>query len=64
MSSCCAGACAVNGLDAFPSVNGPFGPGIPDDQFGGPAPDDEHLTGVILRLNEDGSTPSDNPFTG
>jgi len=45
-------------------VNGPFGPGIPDDQFGGPAPDDEHLTGVVLRLNEDGSTPSDNPFIG
>jgi len=34
----------------------------PDDQFGGPAPDDAHLTGVILRLNDDGSTPEDNPF--
>lgn len=34
----------------------------PDDQFGGPAPDDAHLTGVILRLNDDGSTPVDNPF--
>jgi aldose sugar dehydrogenase len=43
-------------------VNGPFGPGIPDDQFGGPAPDDAHLTGSILRLNDDGSTPTDNPF--
>lgn len=42
--------------------NGPFGPGIPDDQFGGPEPDDAHLTGVILRLNGDGSTPDDNPF--
>ena len=42
--------------------DGPFGPGIPDDQFGGPAPDDAHLSGVILRLNEDGSTPTDNPF--
>jgi len=42
--------------------DGPFGPGIPDDQFGGPAPDPAHLTGVILRLNEDGSTPTDNPF--
>jgi aldose sugar dehydrogenase len=41
---------------------GPFGPGIPDDQFGGPAPDDEHRTGVIVRLNDDGSTPTDNPF--
>ena len=35
---------------------------VPDDQFGGPAPDDAHLTGVILRLNDDGSTPPDNPF--
>lgn len=34
----------------------------PDDQFGGPEPDDAHLTGVILRLNHDGSTPVDNPF--
>jgi glucose/arabinose dehydrogenase len=33
-----------------------------DDQFGGPQPDDAHLTGVILRLNSDGSAPSDNPF--
>jgi glucose/arabinose dehydrogenase len=45
-------------------VDGPFGPGIPDDQFGGPAPDDEHYTGVIIRLNDDGSTPADNPFAG
>ena len=35
---------------------------VPDDQFGGPQPDDAHLTGVILRLNDDGSTPTDNPF--
>jgi glucose/arabinose dehydrogenase len=34
----------------------------PDDQFGGPGPDDAHFTGVILRLNDDGSTPTDNPF--
>jgi aldose sugar dehydrogenase len=33
-----------------------------DDQFGGPEPDDAHLSGVILRLNDDGTTPSDNPF--
>jgi len=33
-----------------------------DDQFGGPEPDDAHFTGVILRLNDDGTTPSDNPF--
>ncbi|MBX6315658.1 MAG: TIGR03118 family protein, partial [Isosphaeraceae bacterium] len=43
-------------------VNGPFGPGQSDDQFGGPQPDDAHLTGVVLRLNPDGSAPSDNPF--
>ena len=35
---------------------------VPDDQFGGPEPDDAHLTGVVLRLNSDGSAPSDNPF--
>ena len=34
----------------------------PDDQFGGPQPDDAHLSGVFLRLNDDGSAPSDNPF--
>jgi aldose sugar dehydrogenase len=44
--------------------DGPFGPGQPDDQFGGPQPDNAHLTGVILRLSDDGSTPSDNPFFG
>jgi glucose/arabinose dehydrogenase len=33
-----------------------------DDTFGGPAPDNAHLTGVIVRLNDDGSTPADNPF--
>lgn len=43
-------------------VDGPFGSGIPDDQYGGPAPDDAHLTGVILRFNDDGTTPADNPF--
>ena len=42
--------------------DGPFGPGQDDDQFGGPEPDDAHLTGVILRLNDDGTTPNDNPF--
>lgn len=42
--------------------DGPLGPGQPDDQFGGPEPDDAHLSGVILRLNDDGSTPTDNPF--
>lgn len=42
--------------------NGPFPGGRPDDQFGGPAPDDAHLTGAILRLRDDGGTPADNPF--
>jgi aldose sugar dehydrogenase len=43
--------------------NGPFltAP-LVDDTFGGPMPDDAHLSGVILRLNDDGSTPVDNPF--
>lgn len=35
-----------------------------DDTFGGPAPDNAHLSGVILRLNDDGTAPSDNPFFG
>ena len=43
-------------------ADGPFGPGIPDDLFGGPEPDDAHFSGVIIRLNDDGSTPADNPF--
>src|SRR5215831_16754235 len=43
--------------------NGPFltAP-LVDDTFGGPAPDNAHLSGVILRFNDDGSTPTDNPF--
>jgi aldose sugar dehydrogenase len=43
-------------------VDGPFGPGQADDQFGGPEPDDAHLSGVVIRLNDDGTTPADNPF--
>src|SRR5262249_14708268 len=42
--------------------NGPLGPGIPDDEFGGPESDAAHMTGVVLRLNPDGTAPSDNPF--
>jgi glucose/arabinose dehydrogenase len=42
--------------------DGAFGEGIPDDQFGGPDTVNDHLTGVILRLNPDGTTPRDNPF--
>jgi glucose/arabinose dehydrogenase len=43
--------------------NGPFltAPQV-DDTFGGPQPDNAHFTGVILRLNDDGTTPADNPF--
>lgn len=33
---------------------------VPD----GPEPADMDLTGVILRLNDDGTTPADNPFAG
>lgn len=43
--------------------NGPFltAPQV-DDTFGGPEPDDAHFSGIIVRLNDDGTTPSDNPF--
>ncbi|MEP6740948.1 MAG: choice-of-anchor V domain-containing protein, partial [bacterium] len=41
--------------------NNQLGP-VPDDQYGGPEPDDAHLTGFVLRPNDDGSTPTDNPF--
>lgn len=44
-------------------VNGPFltAPFV-DDTFGGPAPDNAHMSGMILRLNTDGTAPPDNPF--
>jgi glucose/arabinose dehydrogenase len=44
-------------------ANGPFetAPFV-DDTFGGPAPDNAHFSGIILRLNQDGSAPADNPF--
>jgi len=48
-------------MQNLPDGPGPMG-GQPDDQFGGPEPDNAHLTGVILRLNDDGTTPRDNPF--
>jgi glucose/arabinose dehydrogenase len=51
----------MQNLPCGPTLSCP-GTTIPDDQFGGPAPDDAHLTGVILRLNDDGTTPEDNPF--
>jgi glucose/arabinose dehydrogenase len=43
-------------------VDGPFGPNLFDDQFGGPEIDDLHRTGVIVRLDDDGDAPRDNPF--
>ena len=47
-------------LQNLPS--GAFIPPAVDDEFGGPEPDNNHLTGSIFRLNSDGSTPTDNPF--
>ena len=51
----------LQNLPCGPTATCP-GPTVPDDQFGGPAPDAAHLTGVILRLNDDGTAPADNPF--
>ena len=51
----------MQNLPSGPTPTG-LGSPVPDDQFGGPEPDDAHFTGVIVRLNDDGSTPSDNPF--
>lgn len=51
----------LQNLPCGPTVECP-GAIVPDDQYGGPEPDDAHLTGVILRLNDDGGTPVDNPF--
>jgi glucose/arabinose dehydrogenase len=51
----------LQNLPSGPTLTG-LGPTVPDDQFGGPQPDDAHLTGVIVRLNDDGTVPSDNPF--
>jgi aldose sugar dehydrogenase len=52
----------LQNLRSGPTATG-LGPEVEDDQFpGGPQPDDAHFTGVIIRLNDDGSTPTDNPF--
>jgi len=51
----------LQNLPSGPTLTG-TGPVVADDQFGGPQPDDAHFTGVILRLNDDGTTPADNPF--
>ena len=51
----------LQNLPSGPTPTG-LGPTVADDQFGGPQPDNAHLAGVILRLNDDGTTPTDNPF--
>jgi glucose/arabinose dehydrogenase len=51
----------MQNLPCGPTATCP-GPTVQDDQFGGPQPDNAHLTGVILRLNDDGTTPTDNPL--
>ncbi|HXG66580.1 MAG TPA: PQQ-dependent sugar dehydrogenase [Blastocatellia bacterium] len=51
----------LQNLPSGPTETG-LGEPVDDDQFGGPEPDDAHFAGVILRLNDDGSTPGDNPF--
>jgi aldose sugar dehydrogenase len=51
----------LQNLACGPTASCP-GPTVPDDQFGGPAPDNAHLAGVVLRLQDDGSAPRDNPF--
>jgi glucose/arabinose dehydrogenase len=48
----------MQNLPNGPFLTAPFN----DDTFGGPAPDDAHLSGVILRLNTNGTAPSDNSF--
>ena len=52
----------LQNLPCGPTVACPTGTPVPDDQFGGPEPDDAHATGAIFRLNDDGTTPADNPF--
>ena len=51
----------LQNLPSGPTETG-LGPTVPDDQFGGPEPDNAHFAGIIMRLNDDGSTPADNPF--
>ena len=51
----------LQNLPSGPTATGQ-GATVPDDQFGGPEPDNAHFTGVVIRLNDDGSMPTDNPF--
>src|SRR5688572_8987980 len=48
----------LQNLPCGPTATCP-GPTVPDDQFGGPGADDAHRTGVVLRLNDDGTAPAD-----
>jgi glucose/arabinose dehydrogenase len=48
----------MQNLPMGPFLTAPF----VDDTHGGPQADNAHLSGVILRLNDDGTTPTDNPF--
>ena len=51
----------LQNLPSGPTETG-LGDPVPDDQFGGPEPDNAHFAGVILRLDENGNAPADNPF--
>jgi glucose/arabinose dehydrogenase len=51
----------LQNLPSGPTATG-LGATVPDDQFGGPEPDNAHFAGVIVRLNDDGTVPTDNPF--
>jgi aldose sugar dehydrogenase len=51
----------LQNLPSGPTLTG-LGTTVEDDQFGGPQPDNAHFTGAIIRLNDDGTTPTDNPF--
>lgn len=53
---------ALQNLPCGPTASTCPGTVTPDDQFGGPEPDNAHFSGVILRLNADGTPPTDNPF--
>jgi glucose/arabinose dehydrogenase len=45
-----------------PFETAPFVDDVVNGALGGPAPDNAHLSGMILRLNPDGTAPTDNPF--
>jgi glucose/arabinose dehydrogenase len=53
---------ALQNLACGPTATTCPGEVTSDDQFGGPRADDAHFSGIILRLNPDGTTPTDNPF--